>query len=164
MMAEKTPMKSETEIDERAAQRTAPSEPSTPSTPSVAMTKEGLPPILQGRYNCTQQVSFLRARIKHTDRGLVRKIGVLPRGAFLKSITIYILKDFEITNVVFGKTIHGEEYGKATLFSPNVDHLLFPNMEILDVPRNAEQPIYMTRDIKSSTGEAEVIVEFYTDR
>ncbi|WP_273759651.1 hypothetical protein [Bartonella sp. ML70XJBT.G] len=130
---------------------------------TVGMSDEGLPSVLQGRNNTTQQVSFLRARIKHTDQGLVTKIGVLPRGAFLKDITIYTLKDFDLTNVVFGKTIHGDEYGKATLFSPNVDHLLLP-IEIRDVPQDTEQLIYMTQETKSSKGEAEVIVEFYTNR
>ncbi|WP_375643990.1 hypothetical protein, partial [Bartonella sp. AP83NXGY] len=82
---------------------------------TVGIIDEGLPPVLQGRNNSTQQVSFLRARIKCTDQGLITKIGVLPRGAFIKSITAYTMEDFEDVTATFGKEPHGNDYGQTNL-------------------------------------------------
>lgn len=130
---------------------------------SVAMIDEGLPPVLQGRNNCTQQVSFLRSRVKCTDQGLITKIGVLPRGAFIKSITAYTMEDFEDVTATFGKEPHGNDYGDVDLTQSTDGNLYLP-MEIRDVPLEAEKTIYMTRDKKSAKGDTEVIVEFYTNR
>lgn len=130
---------------------------------TVGMIDEGLPPPLQGRNNCTQQVSFFRARVKCTDQGLIMKIGVLPRGAFIKSITAYIMEDFEDVTATFGKEPHGNDYGQTNL-SQSYDGNLYLPVEERDVPLEAENAIYMTRDKKSTKGDAEVIVEFYTNR
>ncbi|WP_254493513.1 hypothetical protein [Bartonella sp. B1099] len=133
------------------------------SVESVAMIDEGLPPVLQGRNNCTQQVSFLRSRVKCTDQGLITKIGVLPRGAFIKSIKVYTITDFEDVKATFGKEPHGDDYGDINLLQ-SVNGDMYIAMEERDVPLEAEKTIYMTRDKKSTKGEAEVIVEFYTNR
>ncbi|VEJ45285.1 hypothetical protein [Bartonella vinsonii] len=130
---------------------------------TVGMTDEGLPPVLQGRNNSTQQVSFLRARVKCTDQGLITKIGVLPRGAFIKSITAYIITDFENVTAKFGKAPHGNDYGDVEL-TQSTDGNVFLAMEQRDVPLEAENTIYMTRNKQSTKGDAEVIVEFYTNR
>ncbi len=130
---------------------------------SVGMIDEGLPPVLQGRNNYTQQVSFLRSRVKCTDQGLITKIGVLPRGAFIKSITAYTMEDFEDVAATFGKEPHGNDYGDVGLTQSTDGNVYIP-MEERDVPLEAENAIYMTRDKKSTTGDAEVIVEFYTNR
>ncbi|WP_273754503.1 hypothetical protein [Bartonella sp. MM73XJBT.G] len=130
---------------------------------TIGMIDEGLPPILQGRNNCTQQISFLRSRVKCTDQGLITKIGVLPRGAFIKSITAYTIEDFEDVTATFGKEPHGNDYGDVGL-TQSIDGNLYISMEERDVPLEAENAIYMTRDKKSTTGDAEVIVEFYTNR
>ncbi|WP_317992924.1 hypothetical protein [Bartonella gliris] len=130
---------------------------------TVGMIDEGLPPVLQGRNNSTQQVSFLRARVKCTDQGLITKIGVLPRGAFIKSITAYVMTDFEDVTATFGKEPHGNDYGDVRLTQSTNSNLYLP-MEERDVPLEAENAIYMTRDKKSTKGDAEVIVEFYTNR
>ncbi|USP02853.1 hypothetical protein [Bartonella taylorii] len=130
---------------------------------TVEMADEGLPPVLQGRNNSTQQVSFLRARVKCTDQGLVTKIGVLPRGAFIKSITAYPMEDFEDVKATFGKEPHGNDYGDVGLTQSTDGNLYIP-MEERDVPLEAENTIYMTRDKQSTKGDAEVIVEFYTNR
>nr|WP_142416428.1 hypothetical protein [Bartonella massiliensis] len=130
---------------------------------TVAMIDEGLPPILQGRNNCTQQVSFCRARVQCTDQGLITKIGVLPRGAFIKSITAYVIEDFEDVTANFGKEPYGNDYGETNLSQSNDGNLYIP-AETRDVPLEFENAIYMTRDKKSTKGEAEVIVEFYTNR
>lgn len=130
---------------------------------TVGMIDEGLPPILQGRNNCTQQVSFLRARVKYTDQGLITKIGVLPRGAFIKSIKVYVIKEFDMTTAVIGKEPNSNDYGDTSLLTPSIDEILIP-IEVRDVPLEVENTIYMTRDKKSTKGEAEVIVEFYTNR
>ncbi len=130
---------------------------------TVEMADEGLPPVLQGRNNSTQQVSFLRARVKCTDQGLVTKIGVLPRGAFIKSITAYPMEDFEDVKATFGKEPHGNDYGDVGLTQSTDGNLYIP-MEERDVPLEAENAIYMTRDKQSTKGDAEVIVEFYTNR
>ncbi|ATP12423.1 hypothetical protein BHOIPH791_12390 [Bartonella henselae] len=130
---------------------------------TVGMTDEGLPPVLQGRNNSTQQVSFLRARVKCTDQGLITKIGVLPRGAFIKSIKIYAMTDFEDVTATFGKEPHGNDYGDVGLTQSTDSNVYIP-MEERDVPLEVENTIYMTRDKKSSKGDVEVIVEFYTNR
>ncbi|QEE09250.1 putative genomic island protein [Bartonella kosoyi] len=130
---------------------------------TVGMIDEGLPPPLQGRNNCTQQVSFFRARVKCTDQGLITKIGVLPRGAFIKSIKVYAMEDFEDVTATFGKEPHGDDYGTKAL-TQNTDGNVYVPMEVRDVPLEAENTIYMTRDKKSTKGDAEVIVEFYTNR
>ncbi|WP_375660177.1 hypothetical protein [Bartonella sp. CL74QHWL] len=130
---------------------------------TVGIIDEGLPPVLQGRNNSTQQVSFLRARVKCTDQGLITKIGVLPRGAFIKSITAYTMEDFEDVTATFGKEPHGNDYGDVGLRQSTDGNLYLP-MEERDVPLEAESTIYMTRDKKSTKGDAEVIVEFYTNR
>ncbi|EJF79416.1 hypothetical protein MCO_00982 [Bartonella sp. DB5-6] len=127
------------------------------------MTDEGLPPILQGRNNSTQQVSFLRARVKCTDQGLITKIGILPRGAFIKSIKFYAMTDFEGVTATFGKEPHGDDYGKNKLSQSSDGNVYIP-MEERDVPLEAENTIYMTRDKQSTKGDVEVIVEFYTNR
>ncbi|GAA5105547.1 hypothetical protein [Bartonella jaculi] len=129
----------------------------------VAMIDEGLPPVLQGRNNCTQQVSFLRSRVKCTDQGLITKIGVLPRGAFIKSIKVYAVTNFEDVTAIFGKEPHSNDYGTSGL-SQFSDGNVYVPMEVRDVPLEAENTIYMTRDKKSTKGDAEVIVEFYTNR
>ncbi|EJF87327.1 MULTISPECIES: hypothetical protein [Bartonella] len=130
---------------------------------TVGMIDEGLPPPLQGRNNCTQQVSFLRARIKCTDQGLITKIGVLPRGAFIKSIKIYAVEFFEDVTATFGKEPHGNDYGQLSFSQPYNSNVDIP-MEERDVPLEAENAIYVTRNKKSSKGDVEVIVEFYTNR
>ncbi|WP_375610774.1 MULTISPECIES: hypothetical protein [unclassified Bartonella] len=130
---------------------------------TVGMTDEGLPHVLQGRNNCTQQVSYLRARVKCTDQGLITKIGVLPRGAFIKSITAYPMEDFEDVKATFGKEPHGNDYGDIGLTQYSNSDLYLP-MKERDVSLEAESTIYMTRDKKSTKGDAEVIVEFYTNR
>ncbi|WP_375658724.1 hypothetical protein [Bartonella sp. MR30HLJHH] len=130
---------------------------------TVGMIDEGLPPVLQGRNNSTQQVSYLRARIKCTDQGLITKIGVLPRGAFIKSITVYPMEDFEDVKATFGKEPHGNDYGGVWL-RQSTDGSLYIPMEERDVPLEAENTIYMIRDKQSTKGDAEVIVEFYTNR
>ncbi|WP_375630881.1 MULTISPECIES: hypothetical protein [unclassified Bartonella] len=130
---------------------------------TIGMTDEGLPPVLQGRNNSTQQVSFLRACVKCTDQGLITKIGVLPRGAFIKSITAYTMEDFEDVKATFGKEPHGNDYGDVWLRQSTDGNVYIP-MEERDVPLEAENTIYMTRDKKSTKGDAEVIVEFYTNR
>ncbi|WP_254473881.1 hypothetical protein [Bartonella sp. B1098] len=133
------------------------------SVESVAMIDEGLPPVLQGRNNCTQQVSFLRSRVKCTDQGLITKIGVLPRGAFIKSIKVYTITDFEDVTATLGKEPHGDDYGDINLLQ-TINGDMYIAMEEREVPLEAENAIYMTRDKKSTKGEAEVIVEFYTNR
>ncbi|WP_375639634.1 hypothetical protein [Bartonella sp. MM55XZML] len=130
---------------------------------TVEMTDEGLPPVLQGRNNSTQQVSFLRARVKCTDQGLITKIGVLPRGALIKRIQVYTMTDFEDVKVIFGKEPNGNDYGETKLLQSYTGNVPLP-MEERDVPLEAENTIYMTRDKQSTKGDAEVIVEFYTNR
>ncbi|WP_345097270.1 hypothetical protein [Bartonella acomydis] len=46
-----------------------------------------LPVPLQGRNIHTQQVNFLRLNISHKDKHLTEKIGILPRGALITSIS-----------------------------------------------------------------------------
>ncbi|EJF98631.1 hypothetical protein MEI_00201 [Bartonella vinsonii subsp. arupensis Pm136co] len=130
---------------------------------TVGMTDEGLPPVLQGRNNSTQQVSYLRARVKCTDQGLITKIGVLPRGAFIKSITAYVITDFEDVTAKFGKAPNNNDYGDVGL-TQSYDGNVYIPIEERDVPLESEKTIYMTRDKKSTEGDAEVIVEFYTNR
>ncbi|WP_144753925.1 hypothetical protein [Bartonella saheliensis] len=151
-----------TEMDEQATAQSDTTAPSVENAWGVAMTEEGLPPILQGRNNTTQQVSFLRTRIKHSDPGLTTKIGVLPRGAFIKRIMVYTITDFEDVTATLGKEPYGDDYGDIDLLQTINGDMYIP-MEERDVSLDAEKTIYMTRDKQSSTGEAEVIVEFYTN-
>ncbi|ENN93991.1 hypothetical protein [Bartonella vinsonii] len=130
---------------------------------TIIMTDEGMPFILQGCDSSTQQVSFLRARVKYTDSGLTTQIGTLPRDAFLKSITIYTLSDFGGATAKFGKEPNGSDYGTAKLAAAGVEELEL-SLPVRNVPLEVENTIYMTRDKKSTKGDAEVIVEFYTNR
>ncbi|OPB31562.1 hypothetical protein [Bartonella sp. AR 15-3] len=126
-------------------------------------TDDGMPIALQGRNLHTQQVSFFRTRIKHTDRGLTTQVGILPRDAFIKSISVYTLSDFNGATAKFGKKPHDSDYGTATLATSGVEELDLP-LTVRNVPLEFENTIYVTRDKTSTQGEAEVIVEFYTNR
>ncbi|WP_455480480.1 hypothetical protein V3564_04925 [Bartonella sp. B12(2025)] len=134
-----------------------------PSVGTVGMTDEGMPLILQGRDVYTQQVSFLRARVKYTDRGLTTQIGILPRDAFIKSVTVYTLTDFGGATAKFGKEPKNSDYGTAKLAAAGVEELELSLTE-RSIPLEVETTIYMTRDKRSTKGDAEVIVEFYTNR
>lgn len=128
----------------------------------VETTDDGMPIVLQGRNIHTQQVSFLRTRIKYTDHGLTTKVGTLPRGSLIKSITVYTLTDFSGATAKFGKKPSGSDYGKATLASAGVEELDLP-LTVRSVPLEFENTIYVTRDKKSTQGDADIIVEFYTN-
>ncbi|WP_455466913.1 hypothetical protein [Bartonella sp. B39] len=133
------------------------------SAGTVGVTDEGMPLILQGCNSHTQQVSFLRARVKYTDRGLTTKIGVLPRDSLIKGITVYTLTDFGGATAKFGKEPNSSDYGSATLATAGVEELKLPLLA-RNVPLEVENTLYMTRDKKSTKGDVEVIVEFYTNR
>ncbi|MGL2349667.1 hypothetical protein ACOWKN_06245 [Helicobacter pylori] len=129
----------------------------------VETTDEGMPPVLQGRNVHTQQVSFFRALLQASDPGLTRSVGVLPRGALIKSITIYTLTDFEGATIMIGKKPGGSDYGSQVLEEEDVKEIAVP-LKARRVPLEFENTIYVTRDKQSSKGAAEIIVEFYTNR
>ncbi|WP_102830644.1 hypothetical protein [Bartonella bovis] len=129
----------------------------------IETTDEGMPPVLQGRDIHTQQVSFFRSHIQASDPGLTTSVGVLPRGAFIKSITVYTLTDFEGATATIGKKPGGSDYGTQVLGEEGVKELELP-LKARSVPLQFENTIYVTRDKKSSKGDAEIIVEFYTNR
>ncbi|WP_039761694.1 hypothetical protein [Bartonella queenslandensis] len=118
-----------------------------------------LPPPLQGRNLHTQQVSFLRLNIFHKDKNLTERIGILPRGALIKSIKAFVKTAFPEAKLKIGNTHGGNEFGEKDIKAQNTQDFT-PTDGKLFVGEEREVSLYATRDKTTNAGECVVVVEF----
>ncbi|EJF95597.1 hypothetical protein [Bartonella elizabethae] len=121
-----------------------------------------LPPPLQGRSLHTQQVSFLRLNFSYKDKENALRIGILPRGALITSIKVFVKTAFSDTKVKIGSTAGGKEFGEAEIKQQAVKEVKPTNQKEF-VPYDEELTLYAKMDKTVQAGEASVVVEFVTN-
>ncbi|GAA4667013.1 hypothetical protein [Bartonella pachyuromydis] len=122
-----------------------------------------LPPPLQGRNLHTQQVSFLRLNFSYEDKENALKIGILPRGALITSIKVFVKIAFTDTKVKIGSTAGGTEFGEAEIKQQAVKEIKPTNQKEF-IPYDEELTLYAKMDKTVQAGEASVVVEFVTNQ
>ncbi|GAA5111781.1 hypothetical protein [Bartonella jaculi] len=121
-----------------------------------------LPPPLQGRSLHTQQVSFFRLNFTHQDKKKSLKIGILPRGALITSVKVFIKTAFSDAKVKIGTAHDGDEIGEVEIKEQGVKEIKPKNQKEFVSP-DQEVTLYATADKEVNAGEATVVVEFVTN-
>ncbi|MBB5074414.1 hypothetical protein HNQ69_001556 [Bartonella callosciuri] len=123
---------------------------------------DGLPKPLQGRNLHTQQVSFFRLDVTHKAKEQVMKIGILPRGALITSIKVFVKTAFSGAKLKFGSTHEVNDFSEADVGTQGIKSVTISNQKEF-IPYDQELTLYAKMDKSVDSGEATVVVEFVTN-
>lgn len=122
-----------------------------------------LPVPLEGRNYHTQQVSFIRYNLDHGQKDLKIKLGVLPRGAIITAMKVYIETGFTGAKLSIGKTFGGQDFGEKDISNKGTQDYALTGDKVF-VGDDAELHLYATRDKASDVGKAVIYVQFVANR
>lgn len=128
------------------------------------MAADKLPDALVGRNNHSQEVSFLRANLKHDNKKVGVLMGVLPRGAIILSCQAFTKAVMADAKVQIGHSSGAKDICELEVKAVGVKTHTFTEDKMF-VPKDSEWPVYATLDKDNlQSGEAVVILEYVTDR
>lgn len=119
-----------------------------------------LPTPLEGRCILTQQVSYLRRNISFDEQNLTVKIGILPVGAIITEMKVYVKTGFTDTKLSIGTTYGGKDFGEKDIKDDKTTQDYAPTGNKFFVGDDAEMHLYATRDKASAKGQCVVYVKF----
>lgn len=125
---------------------------------------EKLPDLVIGRDNTTQQVSFFRVNMDHSNKKVPVLVGALPKNAVMTNVSAYTKTALSETKVQLGTKPGGKEICELEVKAIGVKSHTFTEDKMF-VPKDSEVTLYATLDKDTATaGEFVLVVEFVTDK